>query len=114
MGARQEADARAFLEARGWTVLAVNYTVRGGEADIVAMDGDTCCFVEVKARGSAVFGTAAEAVTPRKARRIVVAARRWLHEHALDGPVRFDALCRDGAGAPWVHVPDAFRPEADT
>ena len=51
------------LERRGYTVLARRYRTKHGEIDIVARDGDTTVFVEVKARGTAEFGTAAAAVT---------------------------------------------------
>jgi len=110
-GARQEASARAWLEARGFRVVDANYTVRGGELDLVIMDGSTCCFVEVRSRRGNTFGTALESITPRKMKRLVLAARRWLSEHDQDAPVRFDVMSRDGEATAWCHVTDAFRPE---
>ena len=55
------------LERRGYAILARRYRTRHGEIDIVARDGETTVFVEVKARATGEFGTAAEAVTPSEA-----------------------------------------------
>jgi putative endonuclease len=112
-GAVAESEARAFLLAQGYTILDHNHTVRGGELDVVAQDGPVLCFVEVKTRASAAFGQALEGVTPRKARRVVLAAQRWLLDHPVDAPLRFDVVTRDGNG-PWVLCKDAFRPEPES
>ena len=55
------------LERRGYAIFARRYRTKHGEIDIVARDGETTVFVEVKARTTAEFGTAAEAVTRREA-----------------------------------------------
>lgn len=84
------------LVARGYAVLARRYRTRGGEIDIVAEDGGTVVFVEVKARTSADFGSAVEAVTPRKQRQLVVMARDYLaRARHLDRPCRFDIVAID-------------------
>lgn len=111
-GAAAESEARAFLQAQGYVLLAHNHTVRGGEVDVIATDGEVLCFVEVKTRSTASFGAAAQAVTPQKARRLVVAAQRWLADHPTDQPVRFDVVTRDGTG-PFVLLKDAFRPTGE-
>src|SRR5438132_13517545 len=59
------------LERRGYAVIARRYRRRGGEIDIIARDGPTLVFVEVKARETHAFGEAAEAVTIIKRRRMV-------------------------------------------
>ena len=55
-GAEAEAMAAAFLERRGLRVLERNYRCRLGEIDLVARDGDTTVFVEVRQRASSAFG----------------------------------------------------------
>src|SRR5918998_1739405 len=62
--------ACAELTRRGYAILARRYRTRFGEIDIVARDGATTVFVEVKARAGDQFGGAAEAVTPWKQRRL--------------------------------------------
>jgi putative endonuclease len=100
------------VEAHGYVVLARNYTVRGGELDIVARDGEVLCFVEVKSRKSAAFGSALEAIGAQKRQRMTWAAQRWLHEHPTAGMVRFDVIARDANGQDWTLIRDAFRPES--
>jgi putative endonuclease len=84
------------LVARGYAVLARRYRTRGGEIDIVAEDAGTVVFVEVKARASTDFGSAVEAVTPRKQRQLVLMARDYLARARLfDRPCRFDVVAID-------------------
>ena len=87
------------LERRGYAILARRYRTRHGEIDIVARDGETIVFVEVKAKETAEFGTAAEAVTVRKQRRVVSMAVDYLARNRLTGhPCRFDVVAIDGVG----------------
>ena len=84
------------LETRGYAIVARRYRTRAGEIDIVARDGETLVFVEVKARATAEFGTAAEAVTRRKQLRLAAMARDYLARHlAVDRPCRFDVVAID-------------------
>jgi putative endonuclease len=81
------------LERRGYAVVARGYRRRGGELDIVARDGQTLVFVEVKARHGCAFGEAAEAVTWLKRRRIQQLALDYVMRHHLtDCPCRFDVV----------------------
>ncbi len=88
------------LTRQGYAILATRYRTRVGEIDIIARDGETLVFVEVKTRSSDDFGVPAEAVTWRKQRRIVTMAKRYLSEKRLHGCLcRFDVvtvLCRPG------------------
>jgi putative endonuclease len=85
--------ACAELERRGYAVLARRYRRRGGELDIVARDGGTIVFVEVKARQSGRFGEGVEAVGVLKRRRIVQLALDYLIRHRLTNrPCRFDVV----------------------
>ena len=81
------------LERRGYAIVARRYRRRCGELDIVARDGATMVFVEVKARDGRLFGGAAEAITALKRRRITAIALDYLVRHHLsDCPCRFDVV----------------------
>jgi putative endonuclease len=94
------------LEQRGLSILARRYRRRGGEIDIVARDGPTVVFVEVKTRGGTSFGAGAEALTEWKRRRITRLAEDFLMRHRLVGcPCRFDVVVIDVAsGRPAIEV----------
>lgn len=81
------------LQRRGYAVLARRYRSRGGEIDIVAAQGPTVVFVEVKTRDGSAYGSGAEAVTWTKRRRIVAAATDFLVRRRMtDCPCRFDVV----------------------
>ena len=93
LGKTGEDLACVELEKRGYAIVARRYRQRSGEIDIVARDGPTLVFVEVKARESHEFGDAAEAVTPFKRRRITQLALDYMTRHHLaDCPCRFDVV----------------------
>ena len=94
------------LERRGYAVLARRYRSRGGEIDIVASEGATVVFVEVKTRDGSAYGTGADAVTWTKRRRIVAAATDFLvRERLTDRPCRFDVVSIVvGAEGPEIQV----------
>ena len=99
LGKQGEERAVRELERRGYAILARRYRTRHGEIDIVARDGDTIVFVEVKAKETDEFGTAAEAVTARKQRRIVSMSVDYLARNRLTAkPCRFDVVAIDGVG----------------
>jgi putative endonuclease len=103
-GKRGEAIAAAYLERMGYVVLERNYRCRFGEIDIVARDGTTVCFVEVKSRRSARYGDPQLAVHAKKQEKMIRTARHYLAGRGLeDRPARFDVaairLAPDGAGA---------------
>jgi len=93
LGKLGESVACEALTRAGYAVLARRFRTRIGEIDIVCRDGATVVFVEVKARRSTRFGIPAEAVTPRKQRRIVTMAQVFLSRRRLEGrPCRFDVV----------------------
>jgi putative endonuclease len=101
------------LQGAGYEVLARNWRCREGELDIVARQGDALVFVEVKTRSGTAFGEPAEAVHPRKARRLHVLAARWLTQCRPPGwhDLRFDvvSVVRHPGRAPEVrHLQGAF------
>lgn len=91
---RGEDAAAAFLERIGMSIETRNWRSAAGEIDIVARDGDTLVFVEVKTRKSERAGTAEEAVSAAKQRRIVKLARAYLASDRADCEqgVRFDVV----------------------
>jgi len=112
LGESGEEMACGELGARGYAILARRYRTRHGEIDIVARDGDTIVFVEVKLKTSGEFGSAAESVTPWKQKRVVAMAVDYLARNRLsDHPCRFDVVAIDilEGGAPRITViPAAF------
>jgi putative endonuclease len=99
LGKSGEDLAAAELERQGYAILERRYRTRHGEIDIVAEDGDTIVFVEVKWRVGGERGTAAEAVTVPKQRKVIAMARDYLSRHRLHHRrCRFDVVAIDGAG----------------
>jgi len=80
LGAAGEDLATAWYEGRGYEILERNWRRREGEVDLIARQGRTVVFCEVKARTSDRFGSGAEAVRTAKQRRIRRLAARWLSE----------------------------------
>ena len=101
-GARAEAHAARFLAGRGLTIVARNFRTRMGEIDLVARDGATLVFVEVRRRTSTAFGGAAASITAAKQARLTLAARAYLARFPDPPPCRFDAILLDGPEPPSV------------
>ena len=96
LGKLGENLACAALAQRGYAILARRYRTRLGEIDIVARDGATLVFIEVKARAGDEFGGAAAAVTAWKQRRIALMAVDYVARHRLENrPCRFDVVTVD-------------------
>jgi putative endonuclease len=91
--------ARWYIRA-GYEVVATNYRCAVGEIDLVCRRGPVVVFCEVKARRSDRYGTAAEAVTPAKRRRLRRLASWWLSAEQPAGveEVRFDVATVTPAG----------------
>lgn len=112
VGAQGEELAAAFLRRAGYRIVERNFRCKGGEADIVARDGKTLVFVEVKTRRSMTYGPPQLAVTSFKQRQISKAALTWLAKNRQqDAPARFDViavmLLADGTNR-IEHIPNAF------
>jgi putative endonuclease len=96
LGRSGEDLAAEHLQRRGCTIVERNYRTRWGELDIVAYDGRTLAFVEVKARSASLrLGTPFEAVGVAKRAQVRKMGRAWLAAHP-DRPfasaIRFDAI----------------------
>lgn len=115
LGARGERAAARFLQRRGYRIVTRNYICPPGEIDIVAEDGDTLVFVEVKSRASDVRADPEVNITAFKRRQIVGAARYYVQVHrAHERPCRFDVVSVISSNwwrrAEIEHFPDAFSP----
>jgi putative endonuclease len=113
-GRRAEDLACALLERAGMRVVARNWRRPEGELDIVADDGGTCVFVEVRSRTGEAQGHALESITPHKQARVIRAARLYLTEVPTPAVAyRFDvvAVTFDPAGQAepvLLHLANAF------
>ncbi|MBO5059422.1 MAG: YraN family protein [Clostridia bacterium] len=85
-----ETKACEFLEKNGVAVLKRNFHCRMGEIDIIAKDGGTIVFVEVKTRASKAYGTPAEFVDFKKQEKITKTALYYLGRD--DADMRFDVI----------------------
>jgi putative endonuclease len=94
-GARAEARAAEFLGARGLAIVARNFRCRRGEIDLVARDGETLVFVEVRLRSRRDYGDAAASITAAKQARMAAAALYYLARLPRTPPCRFDAVLFD-------------------
>jgi putative endonuclease len=101
-GGEGEERAADFLGRQGLAIVARNYRTRRGEIDLVARDGDTLVFVEVRLRSSERFGGAVGSITARKRARIVAAARQYLMRLRREPPCRFDVVALDGDEVRWL------------
>jgi putative endonuclease len=108
-----EDAALDYLQRQGLRLLARNARARGGELDLVMLDGESLVFVEVRYRAGSGFGGGAASVDRGKRRKLVRAAHAFLLRlpQYADAPCRFDVI--DASGAPlaprleWLR--DAFR-----
>lgn len=91
-GARAEALAAEFLARRGLVIVERNFRTRFGEIDLIATDGETLVFVEVRMRSSNSHGGAAGSITAQKRGRLVAAARGYFARLGREPPCRFDAV----------------------
>lgn len=111
LGRRGEDVAAEFLRARHYRIVARNYRCRAGEIDLIAEDGGTLVFVEVRSRTGDRCGTPLESVDPRKQARVARVARHFLAGSGLaERDARFDVIgVRFDADPPGVeHVAGAF------
>jgi putative endonuclease len=115
LGQRGEDAAARYLKHQGYRILARGLDSRLGELDIIAVDGRTIVFVEVKTRRSDEAGHPAEAIDPRKERRMTQSALAYLKaQRLLDYAARFDVVAitwPDNAHRPTIeHYKNAFSP----
>ena len=111
LGRWGEEQAVIFLRRLGMKIVERNFRAPVGEIDIIARQGRTLVFIEVKTRRSSAFGTPQEAVGPTKQRQIVRTAQWYLGDGQWRRlQPRFDVIAvRPGEkGAEIEHIPNAF------
>jgi putative endonuclease len=117
LGRWGEQAVAEWLEQQGYRLLARNWRRREGELDLVAMEGTTLVFIEVKTRRSESFGAPEESVDERKQRQLVLLAQRYLDENATLAfdQCRFDVVVVDltGSRPRFRHYRNAFLPPAE-
>ena len=105
-GTAGEDLACRHLETQGFRIQDRNFRCRVGEIDVVALDGGTTVFVEVKDRASTSHGEGYEAVTLKKRQRIIRAARLYAASKGLsESPLRFDEAL-EAVAAVDLEAPD--------
>ena len=109
-GRAGEERAAAYLDSKGYTIVEKNFRTPRGEVDIIAVQGATLAFVEVKSWKS--FGPAEleYAIGKTKQRRIRLAARAFLGQQpAYSGyRIRFEVVFLNAAGTEIRHLTDVF------
>ncbi|MDD5063691.1 MAG: YraN family protein [Phycisphaerae bacterium] len=115
LGRWGEKRCESFLKKKGFKKLTRNYSCRGGEIDLVMVDGDgALVFVEVKTRADEDLTPAESAVTSAKKVRMNRAARYFLATNKIENrPFRFDvvAIVLGRKGRPEIrHYENAFVP----
>jgi putative endonuclease len=99
LGRRGERAAEKYLRRNGYRIVARNFRAAGAEIDLVAMDGETLVFVEVKTRRSRDAGAPEEAVDERKQKQIRRAAELFATRYRADEvTMRFDIIAVDASG----------------
>lgn len=89
LGRKGEIEACKYLIKEGYTILEKNYKTHVGEIDIIAIENETICFVEVKTRSSSDYGAPSEAVNEKKQYKYYKVAEEYLLKKG-----KMDSLCR--------------------
>ncbi len=115
LGNKGERRAAKFLRGRGYRILARQCAGRLGEIDLIALNGETIVFVEVKTRRSDVAGHPVEAITQAKQKKLTALALAYLKRHGLlEHRARFDVVTiiwPEGSRRPEIeHYENAFEP----
>ena len=106
LGALGEDLAVNALKEKGYRVVERNHKIYGHEIDVIARDGETLVFVEVKTRSNRDYGRPLEAIGPSRVKRLRKAAEMYLAKEKIKGAsVRFDAVSVEMVGKnPVVEV----------
>ncbi|HEY5601001.1 MAG TPA: YraN family protein [Patescibacteria group bacterium] len=109
-GREGEELASRFLQKIGYTIIAKNIRTRYGEIDLIAIDGDTTVFVEVKKRSSFFFGRPEEAVNRKKLLKIEKVGQYFIQNKPnLPKNLRIDVIAIDSSQIPAIitHIKNA-------
>ncbi|MGL4604400.1 MAG: YraN family protein [Iodobacter sp.] len=102
LGVAAENAAVVFLQKQGLKILARNWQCPRGEIDILAKDGNTLVFVEVRQRRNPRFGGAAASISRAKRAKLLATAQYYLINVSPLPPCRFDAICFEGEKINWL------------
>lgn len=110
LGSAGEDYAARYLESKGFRILTRNWRCRHLEVDIIAMDGPTLVFVEVKTRSSRDVPPS-ELVSYKKIHFLENAAEGYIKANRFEGDARFDLIVifKSRTGFQLEHIPGAFR-----
>jgi len=109
-GISGEKQAVEFLKNKGYEIAFINWKGEGCEIDIIAREGKTWIFVEVKTRSSTGFGWPEHAVNKTKKQHIIRAVDAFLYQNKIDEEIRFDiiSIIKKGEEYDIYHIEDAF------
>lgn len=118
IGLKGEKLALDFLKKKGLRILSRNCRFAGKEIDIVALDRNTVCFIEVKARSSNSYGKPEEAVTAKKRRHLEILALNYIKKYRIsDCDFRFDVISvffdKERLSYSIEYIEDAFMAEGN-
>jgi putative endonuclease len=111
-GDAAEDAALAFLQGEGLRRVERNFRCKGGEIDLIMLDGETLVFVEVRQRSKDSHGGALASVTRAKQRRLIIAAQIFLQRYRMPPACRFDVIGYDGDRMNWLKNAVEATPEA--
>ncbi len=107
-GAKGEELATQFLKKNGYKIIERNFRIRGGEIDIIALDGQTLVYIEVKTRTNHQFGLPVESVTSSKLNFLIRAAKFYRNNRGylkLPAAERIDVVSIDfTSGEPEIEL----------
>lgn len=113
LGNKGENLAKALLEKKNYKILATNWRSGRAEVDIIAKDGETLVFVEVKTRSNDTTQKPQEAIGRKKQKLMVKAATVYAEKINHDWEIRFDVIAIIHYKNPPTinHIVDAFYPD---
>lgn len=107
-----EDTACKYIKKNGYKILGKNFRTKFGEIDLIGIDNDTICFIEVKARSSSDYGSPEEFVTKRKQERLWKTASIYINKNTLEfGNYRFDVISVDLENEEIEIFKNAFQPK---
>ena len=105
LGQRGERLALRFLTSSGYTIERTNVRFPVGEIDMIAWEGQTLCFIEVRSTSSSDWGGPLASITDRKRRRLIRAAQWYLaRTRMLPQEIRFDVVAIEWGDPPKVEL----------
>ncbi|MDR1848210.1 MAG: YraN family protein [Bacteroidales bacterium] len=113
LGKEGEQQAVDYLLDAGYQIIDRNFVCGKNEVDIIATDGQSIVFVEVKTRATHAFGEPEQAVTKAKQKLIIRVADAYITKFNVTMEARFDviSIVLNGEGKPEInHIPSAFEP----